>query len=195
MFDRWRRAFEAGEPLHQVFVTVSATLKDQVGRVPAPGRGQAVMQPAGCMGAAWPCCGVGMAGTCARRPTQPVLHHVSVGGSTHAAAQPTLALPPQVAKAFVRLRNGLPAVTADRAAVYAAAASQTYHSFRGLPEEAWPLFLSSKQYLHMLDGGSQRLCRRRREVSALASHGVSCTRSPARPMRIDPIPDALAGWR
>lgn len=107
----------------------------------------------------------------------------------------TLALPPQVAKAFVRLRNGLPAVTADRAAVYAAAASQTYHSFRGLPEEAWPLFLSSKQYLHMLDGGSQRLCRRKREVSTLASHGVSCTRSPARPMRIDPIPDALAGWR
>lgn len=31
MFDRWRRAFEAGERLHQVFVTVSATLKDQVG--------------------------------------------------------------------------------------------------------------------------------------------------------------------
>jgi hypothetical protein len=32
MFDHWRAKFEAGEPLHQVFVTVSATLKDQVGR-------------------------------------------------------------------------------------------------------------------------------------------------------------------
>lgn len=32
MFDHWRAAFEAGEPLHQVFVTVSATLKEQVGR-------------------------------------------------------------------------------------------------------------------------------------------------------------------
>lgn len=52
----------------------------------------------------------------------------------------------------MRLRNGLPAVTPDRAAAYAAAASQAYHSFRGLPEEAWPLFLSAKQYLHMLDG-------------------------------------------
>ncbi len=31
MFDHWRAAFEAGEPLHQVFVTVSATLKEQVG--------------------------------------------------------------------------------------------------------------------------------------------------------------------
>lgn len=30
MFDHWRSAFEAGEPLHQVFVTVSATLKEQV---------------------------------------------------------------------------------------------------------------------------------------------------------------------
>ena len=60
--------------------------------------------------------------------------------------------PPQVAKAFVRLRNGLPAVTPDRAAAYAAAAARQYHSFRGLPEEAWPLFLSAKQYLHMLDG-------------------------------------------
>ncbi len=52
----------------------------------------------------------------------------------------------------MRLRNGLPAVTPDRAAAYAAAASRPYHSFRGLPEEAWPLFLSAKQYLHMLDG-------------------------------------------
>ncbi|PSC71609.1 TPR and ankyrin repeat-containing 1-like isoform A [Micractinium conductrix] len=86
MFDRWRRAFEAGDTLHQVFVTVSATLKEQV------------------------------------------------------------------AKAFVRLRNGLPAVTPDRAAAYAAAAAQPHHSFRGLPEEAWPLFLSAKQYMHMLDG-------------------------------------------
>ncbi|KAL4457799.1 hypothetical protein ABPG75_012664 [Micractinium tetrahymenae] len=100
MFDHWRRAFEAGEPLHQVFVTVSATLKDQV------------------------------------------------------------------AKAFVRLRNGLPAVTADRAAAYAAAASQPYHSFGGLPEEAWPLFLSSKQYLHMLDGTlAKPFFKRRRDGS------------------------------
>lgn len=30
MFDRWRRSFEDGQPLHQVFVTVSATLKEQV---------------------------------------------------------------------------------------------------------------------------------------------------------------------
>ncbi|EFN58513.1 hypothetical protein CHLNCDRAFT_140575 [Chlorella variabilis] len=86
MFDRWRRSFEDGQPLHQVFVTVSATLKEQV------------------------------------------------------------------AKAFVRLRSGLPAVTPDRAAAYAAAAARPYHSFKGLPEEAWPLFLSAKQYLHMLDG-------------------------------------------
>lgn len=64
--------------------------------------------------------------------------------------------PRQVAKAFVRLRNGLPAVTPDRAAAYAAAAAQPYHSFRGLPEEAWPLFLSGKQYLHMLDGEAQK---------------------------------------
>lgn len=60
----------------------------------------------------------------------------------------------QVAKAFVRLRNGLPAVTPDRAAAYAAAAARQYHSFRGVPEEAWPLFLSSKQHIHMLDGES-----------------------------------------
>ena len=53
----------------------------------------------------------------------------------------------------MRLRNGLPAVTPDRAAAYAAAAAQPHHSFRGLPEEAWPLFLSAKQYMHMLDGG------------------------------------------
>ena len=65
-------------------------------------------------------------------------------------------LAPQVAKAFVRLRNGLPAVTPDRAAAYAAAAARQYHSFRGVPEEAWPLFLSSKQHLHMLDGESMR---------------------------------------
>ncbi|KAL4858033.1 TPR and ankyrin repeat-containing protein 1 [Chlorella vulgaris] len=58
----------------------------------------------------------------------------------------------QVAKAFVRLRNGLPAVTPDRAAAYAAAAARPYHSFRDVPEAAWPLFLSGKQYLHMLDG-------------------------------------------
>jgi hypothetical protein len=30
MFARWRAAFEEGRPLHQVFVTVSATLKEQV---------------------------------------------------------------------------------------------------------------------------------------------------------------------
>lgn len=52
----------------------------------------------------------------------------------------------------MRLRSGLPAVTPDRAAAYAAAAARPYHSFKGLPEEAWPLFLSAKQYLHMLDG-------------------------------------------
>lgn len=32
MFDHWRAKFEVGEALHQVFITVSATLKDQVGR-------------------------------------------------------------------------------------------------------------------------------------------------------------------
>jgi hypothetical protein len=58
-----------------------------------------------------------------------------------------------VSKAFVRLRSGLPAVTPDRQAAYAAAAAQQYHTFRGVPEEAWPIFLSAKQYLHMLDGG------------------------------------------
>ena len=52
----------------------------------------------------------------------------------------------------MRLRNGLQAVTPDRAAAYAAAAARQYHSFRGVPEEAWPLFLSSKQHIHMLDG-------------------------------------------
>jgi hypothetical protein len=57
-----------------------------------------------------------------------------------------------VSKAFVRLRSGLPAVTPDRQAAYAAAAAQQYHTFRGVPEEAWPIFLSAKQYLHMLDG-------------------------------------------
>lgn len=59
----------------------------------------------------------------------------------------------QVCRAFSRLRAGLPAVTPDRAAAYAAAAAVAHHSFRGLPDEAWPLFLSAKQYQHMLDGG------------------------------------------
>jgi hypothetical protein len=56
----------------------------------------------------------------------------------------------------VRLRNGLPAVTPDRAAAYAAAAARQYHSFCDVPEAAWPLFLSGKQYLHMLDGKRYR---------------------------------------
>jgi hypothetical protein len=30
MFDHWRRSFEEKESLHQVFITVSATLKEQV---------------------------------------------------------------------------------------------------------------------------------------------------------------------
>lgn len=78
--------------------------------------------------------------------------HLSVATMFAAVPAPARPAPPQVAKAFVRLRNGLPAVTADCAAAYAAAASQPRHSFRALPEEAWPLFLSSRQYLHMLDG-------------------------------------------
>jgi hypothetical protein len=101
MFDHWHAKFEAGEPLHQVFVTVSATLKDQVGRrngcllaehakkLRRATRGLAVLQQF------W-------------EPSQPGC----------------LPCAPQVAKAFVRLRNGLPAVTPDRAAAYAAAAAR-----------------------------------------------------------------------
>ena len=58
----------------------------------------------------------------------------------------------------MRLRNGLPAVTPDRAAAFAAAAAATYHSFRAVPDAAWPLFLSGRQWLHMLDGAPACCC-------------------------------------
>ncbi|GLI67623.1 hypothetical protein VaNZ11_011870, partial [Volvox africanus] len=60
----------------------------------------------------------------------------------------------RVALAFRRLQSAvLP--PADFARVMAMA-SATYHTFRDVPSEAFPLFLSSRAYLRMLDGTTDR---------------------------------------
>jgi hypothetical protein len=60
------------------------------------------------------------------------------------------ALRAQVAAAFQRLQSAV--LSPAEAAVAAAAAAVDYHTFACIPDEAFPLFLSNKQYLRLLDG-------------------------------------------
>lgn len=60
---------------------------------------------------------------------------------------------PQVAKSFAKLRNAV--VPAELAAACAEAGAREYPTLLpgAVPPEAFPLFLSSRQFLRMLDGG------------------------------------------
>jgi hypothetical protein len=55
----------------------------------------------------------------------------------------------QVRKAFRRMQAA--AMPPDEFRLAEAAGRATYHSLAAVPPEAFPLFLSSRQYLHMLE--------------------------------------------
>jgi hypothetical protein len=55
----------------------------------------------------------------------------------------------QVRKAFRRMQAA--AMPPDEFRLAQAAGRATYHSLAAVPPEAFPLFLSSKKYLHMLE--------------------------------------------
>lgn len=60
----------------------------------------------------------------------------------------------QVARAFRKLQR---AALRDHEWERASAAfNTTYHTFKDVPPEAFPLFLSSRTYLRMLDGTTER---------------------------------------
>ena len=68
------------------------------------------------------------------------------------------ACPPQVARSFGKLRA---AIVPEMADVFAEAAAKELHSLKAVPDEAFPLFLSSRQFLRLLDGerpGRERAC-------------------------------------
>jgi hypothetical protein len=62
----------------------------------------------------------------------------------------------QVAKSFTKLRAAV--VPAEMAEGFAEAGSREYHSMRDVPTEAFPLFLTSRAFLRMLDGRCWAVC-------------------------------------
>ncbi|KAJ9510267.1 hypothetical protein QJQ45_015579, partial [Haematococcus lacustris] len=70
----------------------------------------------------------------------------------------------QVRRAFRRMQ--MAAMPPEEYQAAEAAGQKTYHSMADVPFEAFPLFLSSRQYLHMLDGSLEApFFRRRRDGS------------------------------
>eukprot|EP00887_Chlorella_sp_A99_P003743 scaffold7.g3743.t1 len=68
------------------------------------------------------------------------------GHPTHVFITASATLKEQVQKAFARLRAAVPGAAARAAA----GGGRALHSYRGVPEDAWPLFLTSRQHLQML---------------------------------------------
>jgi hypothetical protein len=147
MFARWLACYQLHSRYEQsVFVTASATLKEQV----------RALASAGSRGSACQCCSVrnSQRHSRGRDGAAELGTHTLAALPNPASPKPAAPLPlthpRQVSRTFRKLQAAAVA-SADDAAAIAAAAAVERTSLRDVPPAAFPLFVTSQQWLRMLD--------------------------------------------